>query len=39
MLTMMVNSNMYPKFHWLRQIAIFGPDSIHDQKGAMANTK
>ena len=30
---------MYPKFHWLRQIAIFGPDSNRDQKGAMANTK
>ena len=28
-----------PKFHWLHQIAIFGPDSIHDQKGTMANTK
>ena len=34
-----VNQFVYPKFHWLRQIAIFGPDSIRDQKGAMANTK
>ena len=31
--------SVYPKFHWLRQIAIFGPDSIRNQKGAMANTK
>ena len=31
--------NVYPKFHWLRQITIFGPNSIRDQKGAMANTK
>ena len=30
---------VYPKFHWLHQIAIFGPDSIRDQKGAMANYK
>ena len=30
---------VYPKFHWLRQIAFFGPDSIRNQKGAMANTK
>ena len=34
-----MNDIMYPKFHWLCQIAIFGPDSIRDQKGAMANTK
>ena len=31
--------SVYPKFHWLRQIAIFGPNSIRDQKGAMTNTK
>ena len=30
---------VYPKFYWLRQIAIFSPDSIRDQKGAMANYK
>ena len=29
---------VYPKFHWLRQLTIFGRDSICDQKGAMANT-
>ena len=34
-----VETMVYPKFHWLRKIAIFGPDSIRDQKGAMANTK
>ena len=27
--------SVYPKFHWLRQLEIFG----RDQKGAMANTK
>ena len=32
-------SIVYHKFHWLRQIAIFGTDSIRDQKGAVANTK
>ena len=30
---------MYPKFHWLHQLTIFGRDSIRDQKGVMANTK
>ena len=35
----MPSSDVYPKFHWLRQIVIFDPNSIRDQKGAMSNTK
>ena len=34
-----VLKSVYPKFHWLRQLAIFGRKLNRDQKGAMANTK
>ena len=35
----MVHLFVYPKFHWLRQLVIFGRELNRDQKGAMANTK
>ena len=38
-IALIVTISVYPKFHWLRQLAIFGHDSIRNQKGAMANTK